>query len=268
MPQLEPGESRTAIAPIVAKPSGVDCEAELFLGPDDTTKVVSSGRVPFVSTGSTKNVNLPVTMPGAPGTYHGYIDVFAGGFRFLAYILKEDVVIAAPTGPLELGSVTILDINGKQFIETGIEDGIPYGVLAEPLVLSSFKWTITIHIRNNTIIFDKDNYVKFFFEFWPEPTWAAEFPYSSPPALRAWASVPMVCESPEKGCPPSVYVAIPPFETSGFFSEIFSGGYWTKGLYDGHFHYCARLFDQMLGPCFGQFNIKNLVRMTTTGEFE
>lgn len=97
MPQFAPGEVKNAIAPIVAKPSGMSCEAELFLGPNDATKVVTSGRVSFVSTGAAKNVSLPITMPGAPGGYHGYIDVFAGDLRFLAYILKEDVVVAAPS---------------------------------------------------------------------------------------------------------------------------------------------------------------------------
>ncbi|HUV56511.1 MAG TPA: hypothetical protein VMV84_04690, partial [Dehalococcoidales bacterium] len=96
MSQFAPGVAKTAIAPIVAKPSGINCEAELFLGPDDATKVASSGLVPFVSTGAAKNVSLPITMPGAPGSYRGYIDVFAGGLRFLAYKLTEDVVIAAP----------------------------------------------------------------------------------------------------------------------------------------------------------------------------
>ena len=96
MPPFVPGEAKTAIAPIVAKPSSMDCEAELFLGPDPNTKAVTSGRVPFVSTGAAKNVSLPINMPSSPGSYHGYIDVFAGGFRFLAYILKEDVVIVAP----------------------------------------------------------------------------------------------------------------------------------------------------------------------------
>ena len=93
MPPFSPGEVKTAIAPITVKPSGIDCEAELFLGPDDATKIVSSGRVPFVSTGATKNVSLPITMPSAEGTYHGYIDVFAGGLRFLAYKTISDITV-------------------------------------------------------------------------------------------------------------------------------------------------------------------------------
>ena len=98
MPQFSPGETRTAVAPITAKPSGISCEAELFLGPNDATKVASSGRIPFVSAGAAKNVSLPITMPSAPGSYHGYIDVLAEGLRFLTYILKEDVVIVSEEG--------------------------------------------------------------------------------------------------------------------------------------------------------------------------
>ncbi|MBA7658849.1 hypothetical protein ES703_66809 [subsurface metagenome] len=93
-----PGESKTAIAPIVAKPAGMSCEAELFLGPDESTKVVSSGRVPFVSTGASQNVRLPITMPSSPGTLKGYIDIFAAGMRFLAYKTVEDIAVAPGLG--------------------------------------------------------------------------------------------------------------------------------------------------------------------------
>jgi len=120
MPQFAPNEAKTAIAPIIAKPSGMNCEAELFLGPDEATKVVTSGREPFVSTGAEKNVSLPITMPGAPGTFHGYIDVFAGGFRFLAYILKEDVVIAAPTLSFGFGTPVVTIEANKQAPAWGV----------------------------------------------------------------------------------------------------------------------------------------------------
>ncbi|HUV56510.1 MAG TPA: hypothetical protein VMV84_04685 [Dehalococcoidales bacterium] len=104
-PILAPGSARTAMAPIVAKPAGMNCEAELFLGPDDATKVASSGRVPFVSTGAAKNVSLPITMPTPPAdegaAYHVYIDVYAGGVKFLPYKATEDVVIPGGSiGPI------------------------------------------------------------------------------------------------------------------------------------------------------------------------
>lgn len=95
MPEFAPGETKTAIAPITIMPAGLSCEAEVFLGPNDLTKVVSSGRIPFTSTGASQNVHLPVAMPATAGTYHVYIDVFAEGNRILAYQATEDVVIAA-----------------------------------------------------------------------------------------------------------------------------------------------------------------------------
>lgn len=99
MPQFSPGEAKTAIAPITVSPSGLSCEAELFLGPDEVTKVATSGRRPFSSTGASQNVRLPITMPSAEGTYHAYIDVYASGLLIAAYKAIEDVVIAAPALP-------------------------------------------------------------------------------------------------------------------------------------------------------------------------
>ncbi len=110
MPQFSPGEIKTAIAPIKAGPAGMNCQAELFLGPDDLTKIATSGRVPFVSAGKDQSVNvrLPVTMPSEEGSYHGYIDVFADGMRFLAYQATEDVTIIVPE-PLVAGSLAVTD---------------------------------------------------------------------------------------------------------------------------------------------------------------
>ncbi len=82
MPQFAPGESKTAIAPITVKPAGLSCEAELFLGPDELTKVATSGLVPFTSTGASQEVQLPVAMPSEEGTYHVFIDVYAGGHSY------------------------------------------------------------------------------------------------------------------------------------------------------------------------------------------
>lgn len=104
-PILAPGSSKTAKVPITAKPSGMACEVEVFLGPNETTKVVTSGRKPFTSTGASQDVNCPITMPtpaaGEGAAYHVYIDVYTGGFRFLAGIGTEDVVIPGGSiGPI------------------------------------------------------------------------------------------------------------------------------------------------------------------------
>jgi len=93
MLEFAPGESKTAIAPIKVSPAGLSCEAEIFLGPDEATKVATSGRIPFTSTGYSQNVHLPVAMPAAEGTYYVYIDVYAEGLLIGAYQAVEDVII-------------------------------------------------------------------------------------------------------------------------------------------------------------------------------
>lgn len=95
MPEFAPGEAKIALAPITVSPSGMSCEAEIFLGPNEATKVVTSGEVPFTSIGAQQSVGLPITMPLNEGSYHPYIDVYAYGVRFLAYQAIEDVVIVS-----------------------------------------------------------------------------------------------------------------------------------------------------------------------------
>ena len=101
-PILAPGTAKTATVPITVKPAGMACEVELFLGPNETTKVVTSGRKPFTSTGASQNVACPVTMPTNGGSaYHVYIDVYTGGYKFIAGIATEDVVIPGGSiGPI------------------------------------------------------------------------------------------------------------------------------------------------------------------------
>ncbi|MBA7606446.1 hypothetical protein ES703_13594 [subsurface metagenome] len=98
MPQFAPGEARIAIAPIRVAPSGLSCQAEIFLGPDEMTKVATSGSIPFTSIGVSQDVHLPVTMPDAEGTYHVFIDIYAEGLLIGAYKATEDVVIATLVG--------------------------------------------------------------------------------------------------------------------------------------------------------------------------
>ncbi len=102
---MAPGSSRTASAPITAKPAGMACEGELFIGPNETTKTATSGRKAFTSTGAAVSVSFPITMPTPPSgegaSYHVYIDVYAGGVKFLSYIATEDVVIPGGSiGPI------------------------------------------------------------------------------------------------------------------------------------------------------------------------
>ena len=99
MPQFAPSAQKTAVAPITVAPAGLNCEVELFLGPNDATPVASSGIRTFLSTGSPQQVSFPITMPASPGTYHVYVDVYAGGQLILAYIGSEDVIIQVPALP-------------------------------------------------------------------------------------------------------------------------------------------------------------------------
>ena len=106
MPQFEPSVQKTAVAPITVAPAGLNCEAELFLGPNDATPVVSSGLRPFVSSGAAQQVSFPVTMPANPGTYHVYVDVHTVGQLILAYIGSEDVIIVVAVPEVEVVGLT------------------------------------------------------------------------------------------------------------------------------------------------------------------
>lgn len=102
-PVIGPGAAATARAPITVAPSGLSCEAELFLGPDEATKVATSGMRTFTSTGAPQSVSFPVTMPSPGGfAYHVFLDVFAEGHLIVSYIATEDVII--PSG--EVGPIT------------------------------------------------------------------------------------------------------------------------------------------------------------------
>lgn len=88
------GSAHTYTAPITVSPSGIACEAELYLGPDEATKSATSGLIAFTSTGLAKSISFPITMPPGVGVaYHGYIDVYADGYFIGGYVLIEDVVI-------------------------------------------------------------------------------------------------------------------------------------------------------------------------------
>lgn len=101
-PVMAPGDPRTAVAPITVSPSGLACSAELFLGPDEATKVATSGSVAFTSTGAPQSVSFPVTMPSPGGfAYHVFLDVYANGYLIVSYIATEDVIIpAGAVGPI------------------------------------------------------------------------------------------------------------------------------------------------------------------------
>lgn len=99
MPQFSSGEQKTAIAPITVKPSGLSCQIELALMSNGVKAATSV--VPFTSTGAQQPVSLPITMPGAEGTYPVYLDILAEDLLIGAFVATEDVVIA-PAVPANL----------------------------------------------------------------------------------------------------------------------------------------------------------------------
>lgn len=100
-PIMFPGEAQTGIAPITVTPSGLSCEAELWLGPTAATKSATSGKIAFSSTGAAQSVRFPITMPAGGATYHVYVDCYVEGILLVAYIATEDVIIPSATvGPI------------------------------------------------------------------------------------------------------------------------------------------------------------------------
>nr|MDD4985451.1 hypothetical protein [Dehalococcoidales bacterium] len=59
-PVFGPGISKTAKVPVDVDPSGLSCQLEVFLGPNESTKVATSGLKSFISTGVQQSVAAPV----------------------------------------------------------------------------------------------------------------------------------------------------------------------------------------------------------------
>lgn len=96
-PVFGPGITKTAKVPVDVDPSGLSCQLEVFLGPNATTKVATSGLKAFTSTGLQQTINAAITMPAAAGvSYHVYIDLYVAGYYLAGYQATEDVVI--PSG--------------------------------------------------------------------------------------------------------------------------------------------------------------------------
>jgi hypothetical protein len=96
-----PGQAETARIPITVKPAGVTCQVELFLGPDQNTKIATSHLISFVSTGAEQPVLAPITMPTTEATYHVYVDLWSGSLSLQRYVSTQDVIIVSGVvGPI------------------------------------------------------------------------------------------------------------------------------------------------------------------------
>jgi hypothetical protein len=94
-PIFKAGSSHSAVIPITVEPSGLPCQLELYLTPDDgVTKTVTSGLVSFTATGAQQNVNTgSIVMPADGVRYDVYIDIFADGMHIGSYIGSGKVTI-------------------------------------------------------------------------------------------------------------------------------------------------------------------------------
>jgi len=102
-PVFLPTQPCSATAPVTVSPAGLDCSLELWVGPDTSTKLATSGLIPFVSTGAVQPVALPIAMPAVDGVIlHVYVDLYIEGYYFLGYIATEDVILPAGT----IGTIT------------------------------------------------------------------------------------------------------------------------------------------------------------------
>ena len=101
MATFNPSVSKTGRVPVHVTPGGLPCQLELYLG---LNKAATSGPISFNSTGSSQDVDCPIIMPAAAGTYHVYLDLTIAASQVLQYIGTEDVVIAAANNPLIFGT--------------------------------------------------------------------------------------------------------------------------------------------------------------------
>jgi len=167
MPQFSPGESKTARSPIIVQPAGLSCQAELFLGPDDVTKVATSGLVPFTSTGASQDVNLPVTMPLTEGNFHVYADIYAEGLLIAAYTAIEDVAIVS----VPVGIYTCVYCQSTFSTETALIDHMEANHPGKPYLVYAHLPEATVHrgdsfIANVKVFTPGGKAWKYMLRFW------------------------------------------------------------------------------------------------------
>lgn len=88
-----PGIAKTGALSVKALPAGQNCEVEMFLGVDEHTPVVSTGKMAFVSSGDFQVVQFNIIMPAAYGVYNGFIDVYMGGVKIAGFVAIDQILI-------------------------------------------------------------------------------------------------------------------------------------------------------------------------------
>jgi len=97
-----PKANKTARVPVTIDVTGVPCEIEVWLGASETSQAVTSGKIPFTSTGAVQNITAPVTMPEAGGIYKAFVDLYLNDSLVGRYVDVNEIAIASGTvGPIE-----------------------------------------------------------------------------------------------------------------------------------------------------------------------
>ena len=93
------GQSKTAGVSVDVDPAGLAMQIETWLGPNQTTKVASSGKISFTSTGSAQVVPCPVVMPTS-GNHNVYVDVYYQGVLIAAFQATDSISILSVSPPV------------------------------------------------------------------------------------------------------------------------------------------------------------------------
>lgn len=96
MQVMKAGSAKIPTALISITPSGITCQAELFIGPDENTRVSTSGLIALTSTGEEQYITLPIVIPSveyAGAVYHAYIDVYVDSVLIASYQGIDDILI-------------------------------------------------------------------------------------------------------------------------------------------------------------------------------
>jgi hypothetical protein len=91
---LEAGIAKTATVQVQVQPANIISSIELWLGPDENTKIATSGKVSFISTGNMQSVNIPITMPNY-GVYYVYLDLYTLDTLIASFIGEDMVIVVA-----------------------------------------------------------------------------------------------------------------------------------------------------------------------------
>lgn len=189
------------------------------------------------------------SVPPSIKTYQVAVDGLIGSFKSLGYELPS-------------AGITILNINGREFVEVGIDsDGLPYGVLESP-VEANILPGLYVTYRNDSIHFSSGYIVALIFALFYEPTWEADFPCDAPPAYRRG------CSPPESA---KTYVygawAADTFVASCSITSCFATGYYCKGLYNAQIMWAEMDY---AGNWWTQhyFRVKNAVKCSGEGLYQ